>query len=287
MILVTGATGHLGSAIANQLVKETPANSIAILARDAEKAADLKSKGIEVRIGDFDTPDALNEALKGVNKVVLISGTDPVHRFQQHKNVVDAAKKNGVKRIVYTSVTIEDLTTSDNQFLMQSHFQTEDYIKESGLSYTFFRNNLYADTILMFAGENPFETGIALPTGNGKVGFALRREIGEAIANDLLNNYTENKVYEITGSDAYSYADVASELSNLSGKTVTYTDIDSNSYEAFLLKVGVPEHFVAVFTAFAKDIKNSQHQKVTSDLERLLGRKPIDFSLALKELYNI
>lgn len=287
MILVTGATGHLGSAIVNQLVKETPANSIAILARDAEKAADLKNKGIEVRIGDFDTPAALNEALKGVNKVVLISGTDPVHRFQQHKNVVDAAKKNGVKRIVYTSVTMEDLTTSENQFLMQSHFQTEDYIKESGLSYTFFRNNLYADTILMFAGENPFETGIALPTGNGKVGFALRREIGEAIANDLLNNYTENKVYEITGSAAYSYANVASELSNLSGKTVTYTDIDSNSYEAFLLNVGVPEHFVAVFTAFAKDIKNNQHQKVTSDLERLLGRKPIDFSLALKELYNI
>jgi NAD(P)H dehydrogenase (quinone) len=139
----------------------------------------------------------------------------------------------------------------------------------------------------MFAGENPFETGIALPTGNGKVGFALRREIGEAIANDLLNNYTENKVYEITGSVAYSYADVASELSNLSGKTVTYTDIDPNSYEAFLLKVGVPEHFVAVFTAFAADIKNNQHQKVTSDLERLLGRKPIDFSLALKELYTL
>lgn len=287
MILVTGATGHLGSAIVNQLVKETPSNSIAILAREAKKAADFKNKGIEVRIGDFDTPAALNEALKGVNKIVLISGTDPVHRFQQHKNVVDAAKKNGVKRIVYTSVTMEDFATSDNQFLMQSHFQTEEYIKESGLSYTFFRNNLYADTILMFAGENPFETGIALPTGNGKVGFALRREIGEAIANDLLNNYTENKVYEITGSAAYSYADVASELSNLSGKTVTYTDIDPNSYEAFLLKVGVPEHFVAVFTAFTADIKNNQHQKVTSDLERLLGRKPIDFSLALKELYTL
>jgi NAD(P)H dehydrogenase (quinone) len=153
MILVTGATGHLGSAIVNQLVKETPSNSIAILAREAEKAADFKNKGIEVRIGDFDTPAALNEALKGVNKIVLISGTDPVHRFQQHKNVVDAAKKNGVKRIVYTSVTMEDFATSDNQFLMQSHFQTEEYIKESGLSYTFFRNNLYADTILMFAGE--------------------------------------------------------------------------------------------------------------------------------------
>jgi NAD(P)H dehydrogenase (quinone) len=139
----------------------------------------------------------------------------------------------------------------------------------------------------MFAGENPFATGIALPTGNGKVGFALRREIGEAIANDLLDNYTENKTYEITGSQAYSYPEVATELSKLSGKTVSYTELDSKTYTELLQKVGVPEHFIQVFTAFAADIKNNQHQKVTVDLEKLLGRKPISFSLALKELYNL
>lgn len=287
MILITGATGHLGKAVVNHLLTKTEANTIAVLARDTAKAADFKSKGIDVRIGDFDNPTSLGEALKGIHTVLLVSGTDPVSRFQQHKNVVDSALKNGVARIAYTSVVLADLSTSANQFLMQSHFQTEDYIKASGMDYTLYRNNLYTDTILMFAGENPFETGIALPTGNGKVGFALRREIGEAIANDLVATTNGNRIYEMTGSESHSYAEVASELSKLSGVTITYTDLESNAYEDFLKQVGVPEQFIQMFSAFAADIKNNQHHRVTTDLEHLLGRKPISFPLALKELYAL
>ena len=287
MILITGATGHLGKAVVNQLLTKTAASNIAILARDLNKALEYKTKGIEVRIGDFDNPDSLNIAMKGIETVLLVSGSDPVNRLQQHKNVIDAAVKNGVNRIAYTSVTMENLNTSANLFLMQSHFQTEDYIKESGLNYTFFRNNLYTDTILMFAGENPFETGIALPTGNGKVGFALRREIGEAIANELLNTTSENKIFEITGSESFSYVDVALELSKLSGKEVIYTNLEAEAYAEILKNIGVPEEYISMFNAFAADIKNNQHSKTTSDLEILLGRKPISFSSALKELYNL
>ncbi len=287
MILITGATGHLGKAVVNQLLTKTVASNIAILARDSEKGLEYTTKGIDVRIGDFDNTISLNDALKGIETVLLISGADPVNRLQQHKNVVDAALNNGVNKIAYTSVTMENLNSSANQFLMQSHFQTEDYIKASGLTYTFFRNNLYTDTILMFAGDNPFETGIALPTGNGKVGFALRREIGEAIANELLTLNSENKIYEITGTESYSYAAVASELSKLSGKNVTYTDLEAEAYMGFLKSIGVPEEYIVMFNAFATDIKNNQHSKTTSDLEKLLGRKPISFSSALKELYNL
>ena len=139
----------------------------------------------------------------------------------------------------------------------------------------------------MFAGENPFETGIALPTGNGKVGFALRREIGEAIANDLLVTSIDNKIYEITGSESYSYVDVASELSKLSGKNVSYTDLGAGAYVELLQNIGIPEQYISMFSAFAADMKNNQHSKVTTDLENLLGRKPITLSLALKELYHL
>lgn len=287
MILITGATGHLGKAIVNHLLTKTAASNIAILARDANKAVEYKALGIDVRIGDFDNPTSLNDAFIGIDTAILISGADPVNRLQQHKNVVDAAVKNGVNRIAYTSVAMENLATSANQFLMQSHFQTEEYIKESGLVYTFYRNNLYTDTILMFAGENPFETGIALPTGNGKVGFALRREIGEAIANDLLVTSIDNKIYEITGSESYSYVEVASELSKLSGKNVSYTDLEAGTYVELLQNIGIPEQYISMFSAFAADMKNNQHSKVTTDLENLLGRKPITLSLALKELYHL
>lgn len=287
MILVTGATGHLGHAVVQQLLTKTSANNIAVLARDANKATDYAAKGISVRIGDFNDIASLAEATKGIEKVLLISGLDPVNRYQQHKNVVDAAQKNGVKRIGYTGVSMESLATSDNQFLMQSHFQTEDYIKESGLAYTFYRNSLYTDTILFFAGEKAMETGIFLPTGSGKVSFALRREIGEAIANDLLATYTENRIYEITGAEASSYEEVAHILTQLSGKQVAFVDANETAYMEQLKQYQVPDEYIQVLSCFSKDIKNNQHSRVTDDLKKLLGREPLNLRSSLKELYSL
>src|SRR5690606_36484397 len=105
MILVTGATGQLGAATVDHLLKHTEANDIVALTRDENKASALKEKGVEVRIGDFDDTDSLHKAMKGIDKVLLISTVDP-SRFQQHKNVVDAAKSAGVKHIVYTGISM-------------------------------------------------------------------------------------------------------------------------------------------------------------------------------------
>src|SRR5450755_2245619 len=103
MILVTGATGHLGSAVVSHLLKNTAATNIVAFARDENKAKDLKGKGIEVRIGTYDDISSLNLAMKSIEKLLLISGNGPT-RLQQHKNVVDAAKKAGVKHLVFTSI---------------------------------------------------------------------------------------------------------------------------------------------------------------------------------------
>ena len=287
MILVTGSTGNLGKAVVTQLLKKTTASNIAVLARDVNKTIDFKKAGVEVRVGDFDNPSSLLKALNGIDQVLLISGTDPVNRFLQHKNVVDAALKNGIKRIAYTSIAMNDFSISSNQFLMQSHFQTEDYIKASQVNYTFYRNNLYADTILMFAGENPFETGINLPTEHGKVSFALRREIGEAIANDLLISESGNRIYQMTGFQSYSFSDIAFELSKISGSDVNYNDLKAIEYKEILKKYEIPEEYIEIYSAFTEDIKNNQHNIISSDLEKLLGRKPIQLSDALKELYNL
>lgn len=286
-ILVTGVTGHLGKIVAGQLLKETAAENIVALVRNKEKAEDIISKGIEVRIGDFDDIEALNEALKGIEKVLLISGSDPVNRLGQHKNVVDTAVKKGVKHIVYTSVSLKDFDSSANQFLMQSHFQTEDYIKQSGLTYTFFRNNLYMDVVPMYGGEQVFENGITAPAGDGKTAFALRSDIGKALAKVLVQDGHENKIYDITGSQAYSFADVAQTLSELSGKNVVYNDLPLEVYTAQLRTFGVPEEFIGLMAAFATDIKNGQHEAVSSDLAQLLGHKPADLKQSLKEIYGL
>lgn len=287
MILITGATGHLGTAVVDQLLKNTNANNIVALARDENKATSLKERGAEVRIGNFDDTTSLDKAMKGIEKVLLISTADP-DRLQQHKNVVDAAKKASVKFIAYTSVPLEDLNSAAAKSLLESHFQTEDYIKASGLTYAFLRNNIYADMIPIYVGEKVFETGVYLPAGIGKLPFALRREMGEGTANLLLySEQHQNKTYDITNNELYSFEDIAKVLSELSGKTITYTNADLDEFTKTLKERNIPEHFIFIFTAFLTDFKNHQYEKATNDLEELLGREPATLKEALKELYKL
>jgi NAD(P)H dehydrogenase (quinone) len=171
--------------------------------------------------------------------------------------------------------------------LSDSHFKTEDYIKKSGLTYTLLRNTLYTDGIAVFAGPQVFETGIYLPSGDGKVPYALRREMGEAAANVLLRSGHENKTYEITGSELYSYGDAVRELSALSGKSVTYTDADADKFPAQLREWGLPEEVIFIVAGFSADIKSQQFERTTKDLETLLGRKPANLRDGLKEIYNL
>lgn len=286
MILITGATGHLGTATVEHLLKKTKAENIVALARSEEKAKVLRDKGIEVRIGDFDDIASLNKAMQGIEKVLLISTIDH-NRLQQHKNVVDAARRAGVRHIAYTGVSMKDLSTSAITGLMESHFQTEDYIRSSGMSFTLLRNTLYTDVIPFYVGEQVFETGIYFPAGTGSVPFALRNEMGEAIANVLLQDGHENKTYAITGNALYSFRDIADELSTLSGKTVTYTDANATDYADKLKQANVPEYVIYMLGGFGADIKNKQFEIVSNDLEALLGRKPSALKEGLKRIYNL
>ncbi|MDY6460504.1 NAD(P)H-binding protein, partial [Acinetobacter faecalis] len=158
MILVTGATGQLGSSVISQLNKVSSKDQFAIFARDENKAIKYKEQGIEVRLGDFNQISSLGHAFEGITKLLLIS-TMEFNRFEQHKNVIDAAKMAGVKHIIYTGLAIQDIETSNVKELMQSHFDTEKYIQESGLDFTFARNTMYTDAIPQIIGEAVFDTG--------------------------------------------------------------------------------------------------------------------------------
>lgn len=286
MILVTGATGHLGSAVIDHLQKMTSKDNFIALARTEEKAKPLRDKGIQVRIGDFDNIDSLSQSFNGIGKLLLISTYSP-DRAEQQKAVVDAARHAGVKHIVYTGVSMKDWRTSATKVLMESHFQTEDHIKISGMSYTFLRNTLYADVIPMYVGEKVLESGIYFPAGNGKSPFALRKEMGEAAANVLLQNGHENKIYDITGSALYSFNDIAQLLSALSDKVVNYIDPDPKEYAEKMKQAGVADFMNSMLGNFATDIKSQQCEIVTDDLEKLLGRKPADLKKSLQDIYNL
>lgn len=286
MILVTGATGHLGSATLQFLLNKVPAAQLAGLVRDEGKATDLQQKGISIRVGTYDDPASLDRAMQGIDTVLLIAGTDEENRLRQHSHVVDAAKKAGVGRIAYTSRALKDRNTLANQ-LMQGHFQTEDYIRASGLTYTLFQNILYMDTIPQFVGPAVFERGIYLPAGEGRVSFALRSDMGEAIANALTSDERGNRVYQLTNRESYSFADVAAVLTELSGKPVGYVAAQRAAFEAGLKQRGLPDVTIERITGFMTDIKNGQEDAVSPDLENLLGRQPTSLRAGLKVLFQL
>lgn len=284
-ILITGATGHLGTAVITTLLKKIPPKQIALLIRKEEKRKEFEAKGFHAFLGNYDDLDSLQKAMRGVDTVLLISSTDEGDRMQQHHKVVDAAKKTGVANIAYTSRSLKDKSTLSNK-LMIEHFDTEDYIKQSGLNYTLFRNALYMDVLPLFVGKQVFEKGIFQPAGNGKVAFALRNEMGEAIANVLLNEKWENKVYWFTGSEAYSFYDVASALTQLSEKEVTYTPVGASAFMTMMLEKGLLEPMVQKIIGFNTDISNGQEATVTNDLEMKLGRKPSSLAEGIKLLFS-
>ena len=285
MILITGASGQLGRAVAKQLAKRIAADRIGVFVRDERKASGLQEQGMRLCVGNYDDIASLDRAMRGVEKVLLISGTEQ-NRIQQHQNVVDAAKRAGVQLIAYTSRAVKGQDTSSNP-LMEGHFATEAYIKRSGLNYTLLRNALYMDVIpLYLGGAQVFETGIYLPTGDGKVAFALRSELGEAIANLLVDGGTESGIHQLTAHEAWSYNDVANALTELSGRNVAYTPIEKPEFEARMRERGLPERMIQFSMNFHSEVRNSLLDEVSPEMEQLLGRRPASLKDGLKVLFN-
>ena len=287
MILITGATGQLGRVVIEHLVRQGDPGRVAALVRDEGKAADLKARGVDVRVGDYNDVASLDGAMRGVEQVLLISGTDLENVVRQHGNVVDAARRAGVRSIAFTGRARRGPGVP-NSHLMATHFQTEELVRASGLGYALFRNALYMDTLRFFIGTREgFETDIRLPAGRGKVAYALRSELGEAIANALLQRNSEDRVYTLTGGEAWSFDDVAQALGELSGRPVTYTPIDKTEFEARMHERGLAEPMIGMVHEFHRDIGDGQLDEVTPDLEVLLGRKPASLAAGLKALFKL
>lgn len=287
MILVTGSTGHFGKAAIEFLLKKgISAKNISALVREETKASDLKANGIKLTIGDYNNYASLVKAFKGVDKLLFVSGSEIEIREKQQDNVVKAAKEAGVKHILYTSFERKNETqTSPIAFVGKSHLDTENSIKASGMTYTIFRNNLYTDLLPLFFGEKVLETGIYLPAGDARVGMASRNDMAEAAANVLISDGHENKEYIISNTENVSFHEIAENLSQLTGKSINYTSPDNDIYMDTLVKAGVPEEYAGMFSSFSEAMKQGEFAPAESDLENLLGRKPVSVKEQLTEIY--
>jgi NAD(P)H dehydrogenase (quinone) len=286
MILITGATGQLGTAVVRQLLARTDASNIAVLARDHDKASGLEQQGVSVRLGEYGDTDSLARAMKGVDRVLLIASSEFQQRMQQHQNVIDAAQAACVELLGFTSRSLNDMEGSQNA-MMRDYFETEARIRHSGMPAVIFRNALYLDTLpFSLGGPAVFKAGIRVPAGHGAVAYALRREMGEAAANAMLDHSEGSRTYVLAAPQAYTFDDVAQALGEISGSTVTYTSVSDDDFVARAVEQGVPGQMARHLIGFFADVRDNQLDETSTDLAALLGRAPASLKDGLAELFT-
>ncbi|WP_205677834.1 Rossmann-fold NAD(P)-binding domain-containing protein [Brumimicrobium salinarum] len=170
-------------------------------------------------------------------------------------------------------------------FLQDSHLKTENWIKESGIAYTFLQNATYLDMLPMFIGEQVLETGVIMqPAENGRSSLVLRQELAEAAA-VLTSEGHENKAYPLVNNQAISYNDVAELIAEISGKNITYKSPSPEESQATLKTYGVPDEHIGLFTSFSVAQANGELEMSDNSLEKLLGRKPTTAKEFLTKVY--
>lgn len=275
-ILVTGATGHLGASVTEFLLEKTDVSNISILVRDPAKADRFKEKGVKVEVGDYEDTAALAKALTGIDKLYLVSGLD-ANRGAQHENVINTAKKAGVKHIIYTSFQHKTETGHPAlSFIAEGHLHTEKVLKASGVTYTILQHGLYADVIPMFAGENLLQSKtIFLPAGEGKTAFSTRENMAEAGTLILLDETGkfDNQTIELAGSETVSWSDIAAAISSNVGETITYVSPSVADFTSALTNAGVPAEIIGLSAGFSQAINDGEFDVVNGKLEAILGRK--------------
>lgn len=283
MIAITGANGHLGQATIGFLLEKIAPENIVAIVRNPQKIENLAARGIKIRVAEYDDPASLNRAFQGIEKVLQISAISTGEQGQQQENnVVNAAREQGVKHIVYTSA----LKASHNAhfFSAQQCLQTEKAILNAGLPYTFVRNSLYSETIPQFIGNALQDGAIYFPAGQGQVSFVCRTDIAEALSVVLTEDKHTHKVYEITGSKAFSFEQLAEQIQAVKGVPVAYVDIPTDVLREELAKIAMPTEEIEWFISLADSIKSKEFAHVDTSLETLLLRKPVSLESYLKNL---
>lgn len=284
-IIITGASGNFGFSVVESLIhKGMPPNSIFAMTRNLSKTGKLVSLNVNIVHGDYDDHGTMLKAFSGMDKMLFISSDETQGRSEQHLRVVEAARESGIKHILYTSIEHKKVNFSLMDFVLSSHLETEKSIKDSGMDYTILRNGLYMELLPYFLGENVLENGIFLPAGEGKITFTLRREMAETAAIILATKGHENKTYHISG-EGISFSQIAKEISNITGKNVTYLSPPLDTFLHVMTNHGVPRMYAKMIGGFSAAARQGELEGGSQDMQKILGRKPLAMKEYLEEIF--
>lgn len=280
-ILVTGATGNLGSKIVEHLLAKKTNEDIVVSVRNVEKAKGLAEQGVEVRQGNFDDAASLDTAFAGIDRLVLVStdGDTPT-RIRQHATAIAAAQKAGIKRIIYTSLANAD-TSSMN--LAEVHKDTEARLQASGIATKILRNNWYleneTDTV-----KTAMESGVINSTyGDGLAGWMLRDDYALAAASAALESDDSSKIYTLSNT-LMTIDQFAEVLGNVIGKPVHVNHISDEALDQALLAAGLPEGVAEFVVLMNRGIREGGLNAPSHDFETLTHQQPKSLEESLKLL---
>lgn len=271
---ITGATGQLGSLVVEHLKNRVDASNLVALVRSPEKV-----EGIEARAFDYEKPEALVDALKGIDTLMLISGNEIGKRTTQHTNVINAAVEAGVGRVVYTSILKADTTSIS---LAGEHVETEKLLEKSGINYTILRNGWYTENYTANLAGSVQAGALVGSAGEGKISSATRNDFAEAAAVVLTQNESGQKVYELSGDEAYTLSDLAAEVSKQTGKNIPYQNLPEEKYSEILKGLGIPDLYAEGIASWDVSASKGDLYDDGTTLSTLIGRPTTPLSDAVK-----
>ncbi len=278
MIAITGATGHLGRLVVAALLKKVPASGIIAVVRNVGKAKSIAALGVHIRNADYNQPAMWDIALKGADKVLLISSSELGQRGKQHRSVIDAAKRAGVKLLAYTSILHADTSPLG---LAAEHKETEAYIRASGVPFALLRHGWYTENYTAGIAGALAQGAVYGCAGEGRISAAARADYAEADAAVLITENQAGRVYELAGDTAFTLAEFAAEISRRSGKNVGYVNLPEAEYKKVLVKAGMPEPIAAVRTDSDTGISKGGLFDDGHQLSKLINRPTTSLAAAV------
>lgn len=230
-IAVTAANGNLGSAIVRQVVKLTSKDDVVAIARTPKKAQFLADElGVEIRKGDYEKQEEFEQALKDIDTVLIVSSMAEVkYRVNQHRNVINAAKTCGVRKIVYVSIQGAQENTGFSH-VVQSNRQTEEIVKNSGLEYAIGRNGIYIEPDIEYIETYKKDGVIKNCAGDGKCGYTTRDELAYAFAKMILEDKHNENTYNLHG-EAITQEQLTNYMNETFGTNLRYVPLSFKEYK--------------------------------------------------------
>ncbi|PKO43577.1 MAG: NAD(P)-dependent oxidoreductase [Betaproteobacteria bacterium HGW-Betaproteobacteria-4] len=283
MIAITGASGQLGRLVIEALLNKLPATEIVAAVRNPDRVADLAAAGVHVRQADYNQPATLESAFRGVDKLLLISSSEVGSRLPQHRAVIEAAGRAGVKLIAYTSLLHADTSPLG---LAAEHKATEALLKDSGVPFVLLRNGWYSENYLASVPTALQFGALIGSAGDGRIASAARADYASAAAAVLTADNQAGRVYELAGDASYSLAELAAEVARQSGQPVVYQNLPEAEFKAALVGAGLPDGFAGLLADSDAGAAQGALFDDSHALSQLIGRPTTPITAQIKPVLD-